>query len=225
MHDPKYDLFVDLLTEETRKKFVETLIQHEILYFKSLYTNYLKISETNARHHLNQLLTNEIVQKVKQKGTKAIFLQITPQFFERARHYFNIESPTAYFGMVGKKDPGQQLKNALERFDTNNRVIKALFVFSTHENIDTLQEDDHWQMIHNEMSEAQLLPIPPFDFDTTYQLMKKTIEDEIPKFSLITDVTGSTKIHTLALYSLAQEFGLVRVYLPEDESNRIINLP
>lgn len=225
MKDPEYDKFVDLLKEETRNKFVKVLLEENILDFKSLYTQYLQISETNARHHMKLLLEIEIIQKEKQQGTKAMFLKINPRFVERARKYFNTEQKYIYLGMAGETNPDEQIMNAHNRTIKNNWKIKATYIFTTVETIKKLKGSKGWTTLNKQVINIHLVPVPLLEFEATYNTMKNIIESQIQHTSIIADVTGLTKIHTLALYILAKEFGLTRIYLPKDESNQIILLP
>lgn len=225
MDDSPYTIFVESLKEETRKKFVETLLNQGLTDFKSLYTDYLKISETNARHHLNVLLEDDIVVKEKKPGTKAIYLRISPRFIERARRYFEDTQKYAYLGMVGKKNPGLQLNQSLERLQSHGWTFKALYIFTTIEIIDILKNDDNWLDLQKILSEVQLVEVPLLEFEHTYQTMKQVIDDIISNYSIIADITGLTKIHTLSLYILAKEYGLRRFYLPEKKVESVISLP
>ncbi|MFX1284739.1 MAG: hypothetical protein ACFFB5_13855 [Promethearchaeota archaeon] len=225
MDDPPYTIFVESLKEATRKKFVETLLNQGLTDFKSLYIDYLKISETNARHHLNILLESNIVVKEKQPGTKAIYLRISPRFIERARRYFENTQKYAYLGMVGKKNSGLQLNQSIERLKSHGWAFKALFIFTTTEIIEILENDDNWLNLQRIHSEAQLIEVPLLEFEPTYQTMKQVIDDIILNYSIITDITGLTKIHTLSLYILAKEYGLRRFYLPEKKVDTVISLP
>lgn len=225
MQDPTYQTFMDLLREDTRKNFIEILLKHSLIDFKSLYNDYLQISETNARHHLKIFLRNEVVQKVKQKGTKAIFLQLSPRFLERVRRYFKNPQPYLYFGMVGIHDPGNQITQAIKRLISNNWNINTIYVFSSQENVETLETTEQWKTLLIQYPDSQLFSVPRYGFSETYQLMKECIDSQISDHSIIADVTGSTKIHTLVLYSLANEYGLRRVYLPEPQIDEVMDLP
>ena len=224
MADPEYEVLVDSVKEETRQKFVETLFEHELLDFKSLYTDFLEISETNARHHLKLLMKNGIIQKEKQKGTKAIYLRITPKFLERVRTLRKIQPKYAYLGMIGIQDLGLQAKQVIHRLISNRWEIEVLLFFTTEQVIKMLKKDTDWLQLKKEFPDTTLVQVPLYDFDETFQIMKDHIENQVLRFSVLADVTGATKIHTLALYSLAKEYGLKRIYIPK-EGNHVITLP
>lgn len=225
MEDPEYHTFVEVINEPTRTKFIQTILKNHIIDFKTLYSEKLQISETNARHHLKILLEHGIVKKEKQKGTKAIYLRITPKFLERARKYFAVDTEYLYTGMTGIDNPGMQVVSAIERLTSENWPIQSIYIFTTQEAINKLEKDESWHSLKDKYTECISILVPAFAFNETYQSIKRVVETKIHQYSIVADVTGSTKIHTLALYSLAKEYGIKRVYLPREGTNNIITLP
>ncbi|MFX0125552.1 MAG: hypothetical protein ACFFAE_18160, partial [Candidatus Hodarchaeota archaeon] len=144
---------------------------------------------------------------------------------ERARQYFVHTQKYAYLGMVGKKNPSLQLNQSLKRLKSQGWTFKGVYIFTTTEIIKTLKNDEHWLSLKKILSESHLVDVPLLEFEQSYKIMKQVIEDNISQYSIIADITGLTKIHTLSLYILAKEYGLKRFYLPEQETDNIISLP
>lgn len=224
MTDPQYSTFIDAIKEENREKFVKALVEQDIVNFKTLYSEQLEISETTARHHLQYLLDANIVVKVKQSGTKALFVSLAPKFLERARHHFKLSPKKGYLGMIGMKNLGLQVEQALKRLQQNGWTFDSLDLFCTPETATLLGTDPTWNQLITKHSNHLVTILPPYDFEEAQQLMENIIQQRVKQFSLLADVTGSTKIHTLSLYNLAKEYGFSRIYLPE-EDNQIILLP
>lgn len=225
MTDSHYHTFIDAIEEENRKKFVKTLVNQDIVNFKALYTEQLKISETAARHHLQYLLDAGIVIKVKQPRTKALFLSLSPKFLERARLFFKISPKKAYLGMVGKKNSGKQAVQAINRLRQNGWTFDSLNLFCTSDTASLLKRDPDWKKLIGDFQDHAVIILPPYEFEEVQSLIDKIIREKIGHYSLLADVTGSTKVHTLSLYNLAKEYGFPRIYLPEGEESQIITLP
>ncbi|MFX0075507.1 MAG: hypothetical protein ACFE96_08700 [Candidatus Hermodarchaeota archaeon] len=214
----------DILKEPTRKKFVQTILETNEIEFKLLYTNYLKISETNARHHLKQLEDNQIVTRSKKAGSKSIFLHLNPKFLEEARGFFDIPRIYAYLGFVGLKG-AQQVTDIISTLISNQWTFKKLIVYTTQQTFDTMKEDILWKQLLEKFTDSELLAIERSDYNAIHETLREKIEDLLVDYSLVTDVTGLTKLHSLALYSLARVYGLKRVYIPEDDSQSVLTLP
>ena len=143
MIDPEYEVLAEVVKEETRKKFVKTLLKHELLDFKSLYTDYLEVSESNARHHLNLLLESGIVYKEKQRGKKSIFLRITPKYLTRVRRYFGIKLKYVYMGMVGDRAPGSQAQEYIQRLIAKHWDLAGMYFFTSEGAIQVFEKHDY----------------------------------------------------------------------------------
>lgn len=225
MKDPKLETLKEVLLEGTRDEFVQTVLRHEIIEFKKLYQNILKISETNARYHLTILSEKNIIQREKRKGTKAIFLSVNSLYLEQLRQYYQIQSQYAYLGMVGERNPGKQIQKAIDSLRKSGWYFKFINIFTTEQNSLVLQKSSEWSKLTDSGNQTTLSIVPLYDFNTTYNIMKSTLNEHIREYSIMIDVTGGTKIHSLSLYILAQEYGLKRVYIPENEESIIISLP
>jgi DNA-binding transcriptional ArsR family regulator len=225
MSDPLDSVLEKVLKEDTRKKFVKTLLTHGKMDFKTLYTDHLKVSETNSRHHLKLLLSDGVVRKEKQKGTKAIYLRISPKFIERTRRCFNIESEYSYIGMVGAQSPETQIKDAIKRVRSQNWQIEKITAFTTEPVIKILEQSETWADLVKDHPGSTLIVTPLIELDETIGVMRQAVDELIYKYSVVADVTGLTKLHTLAMYIIAKDYGLHRVYLPKEDGNKVIFLP
>lgn len=219
------EILKEVLSEETRNEFVQAVLKHEIIEFKKLYNDILQISETNGRHHLRILSEKKIIQRIKKKGTKSIFLSITSSYFEPLRDYYQINTQKIYMGMVGERNPGRQIHKAIDSLQMKEWYFELIHIFTTEENSLILQESPEWSELANFGTQTNISTIPLYDFEDAYSTMKSNIDQYIRKYSILTDITGGTKIQTVSLYSLAQEYGLKRIYIPENERRTIITLP
>ena len=107
------------------------VLTNDLIEFKDLYTEKLKISETTARHHLKVLMKYDLIIRVKKKGTKAIFLSINPHLRNRLRNFFNIKLPFSYIGGLGTEDPVSQLKSFLTKLSISNYNFKLVDLYVT----------------------------------------------------------------------------------------------
>lgn len=203
-----------LLEEPNRKKFVETIFKERVIDFKTLYSEKLEISETNARYHLKQLVDNEIVEKIKQKGSKAIYLILNPLNIERIRVLLNETRKYVYFGLIGRDTPVEQFNSTIEKLKAENYEIIDFRVFGGSDAINEFQKN-------KEMSSIYVSLLDLFNFEQTLIDIEEQIKEKIKGHSIIADVTGSTKIHTIALYNLAVLYGLKKIYNPKGEGKLI----
>ncbi|MHA1169283.1 MAG: ArsR family transcriptional regulator [Candidatus Hodarchaeales archaeon] len=221
--DVKILMLTRILEEIVRNRFVKKVLDSNRIRFKDLY-QVLDLSETTARHHLKILLENGIIETTKEKGSRALILSVSKPFIERIRQYYDMKAPSVYLGMAGKNQPGEQVYSTVRRIEGNNISFKSVEIFTTGENSEILKKSDGWSRLLSQGKTGSVNVVKLYDYPSTVKVMTRVMNHYIENHSIIADITGGTKIHTLSLYKLAKFYGCKSVYVPEDKRSSIIYL-
>ena len=213
--------YSQLLEEPTRKKLVEEVLKNEEIEFKELYEKKLEISETNARHHMQKLIEAGVLEKKKKKGSKAIYLAIQPEQIQPLRNYYNIQSNFILFVIAGNQDPGNQVKKSIELSQFNGFKLDEIEILTSKDGDTLLKSSEEYIWITEKKIKHNFNFLEIFDFENCKTIIEQAILKHIHKNDIITDITGGTKIMTLALFIETQKFNLTAYYLPINESRMI----
>ena len=88
--------------------------------------------------------------------------------------------------------------------------------------------ESEWRELIQEFKNCDLTVsplLPESKFQEILNPIQQAVDTTIKSNSIVADITGLTKLHTLALYNLAKAYDFDRVYLPEKKLNSVIILP
>ena len=139
------------------------------------------------------------------------------------REYFSIQSNYILFVLAGNDDPGKQVQKSIDISQFNGYQIDNVEILLTKDSVDLLKESDEYKIILQKKIQHNFIFLETFDLEKNQKIIEQLILNYVDKKNIITDITGGTKIMTLALFIEAQKFNLLPIYLPINES-RIIKL-
>ena len=218
----KNKLLQEVLEDPTRRIIVRELALKNQETFIILYRDVLHLKETTARHHIKFLVDNNIIQRIRVSGTRTNLLQINPLVIHDVRSFLQIDKPYLFIGMLGKDNFGVEIESSLLSLEKQNIHSEKMVFFCGKNNqieIDSDKELMHLVSKYN----IEIIFTELYDIEKVLKDMNQLILRIIFDYQIIANVTRGTKIHSIALYQLARDYGFSRYYVPEG-TNQLLKL-
>lgn len=218
----KGKILQEILEDPTREKILKELLNRRKETFIILYRDVLHLKESTARHHLKYLIKNDVIQRSKKVGTRTSILQINPLFIHEIRSLLHIVKPLAYIGMIGKENFAEEIESSVLSLTSQNYYLEKVFIFCGINNKEELVKDKKIKNLQSKLS-IEIIYTELFDFEKVLKDINNLILRIIFDYQLVANITRGTKIHSIALYQLARDYGFLSFYIPEG-TNKIIKL-
>ena len=218
----KNKLLQEVLEDPTRRNIVKELALKNQETFIILYRDVLHLKETTARHHLKFLVDNNIIQRIKMSGSRTNLLQINPLVIHDVRSFLHINRPYLFIGMLGKEKFSLEIDSSLHALENQNIHVEKMVFFCGKNNQNIIDSDQELKQLVSK-SNIEIIFTELYDIEKVLKDMNQFILRIIFDYQIIANVTRGTKIHSIALYQLARDYGFSRYYVPEG-TNQLLKL-
>ncbi len=195
------------------KRILHLILEANCVASIGMLQPYLKMSRTSIGRLLYSLEKKGFVKRFRIKDetyAKIVSTQITS-----LRVLFGIKAPTLYLGLLGLPRPEYPEPVTLTSLklleDTGIKILEVI-VATSREALEKHSQTLEEFTVKKRMKISYIL-VSPDDYDHCLTEIKKVVEEKISKYNIVCDVTGGTKIMTLALAEIAHEHNLPIMYV------------
>ena len=172
-----------------------------------------KISRTALGRYLYLLQKKGFIERYRVKGET--WAKIKPEKIQQLRRKYGIKAPIMYLGLLGlprPEYPEPETITAIKLLEKEGVKICKVAVASSREAL-----DKHKSKINAFLAKKKVIiryiEVQPDDYFKCKEELLKLINSNIIKHNIICDVTGGTKIMTLALAEVARKYDLPLIYV------------
>ncbi len=220
--DFKNKLLQEVLEDPTRRNIVRELALKNKETFIILYRDVLHLKKTTARHHLKFLVDNNVIQRIKVSGSRTNLLQINPLVIHDVRTFLQINKPYLFIGMLGKEKFSLEIESSFHALEKQNIHVEKMVFFCGKINQNEIDTDQELKQLVSK-SNTEIIFTELYNIEKVLKDMNQFILRIIFDYQIIANVTRGTKIHSIALYQLARDYGFSRYYVPEG-TNQLLKL-
>jgi len=207
----------EVLENPVREKIIkEFLKKQEILEYQYI-KDYVKKDTTRPDYHLNLLVESGLLERTKGRGNYRLNLQN----LQLLRNIYKRMTPICLIGGLGKE---VELYSEILDMLKNISIIPRKYVIITspeaNKEFEQLSSKDDFKKIYDVDTKLHLFDYIKElkgDYDKIQEFSEKLIREHIYNFEIITELTGGTKLITIALVKLAEKYNLRKIYYSSEE--------
>ena len=201
-----------MLSDE-EKRILYLILEANCVTSIGMLQPYLKMSRTSIGRLLYSLEKKGFVKRFRIKDET--YAKIVPTQVTNLRVMFRIKAPILYIGLLGLPRPEYPEPVTLTSLklleDAEIRILDVIVTTSR----EALKKQVHAleEATAKKGLKITYLLVSPDDYNDCFNKIKEAVEERILKYNIVCDVTGGTKIMTLALAKIAHEYCLPMMYV------------
>lgn len=197
----------EVLDNPVREKIIKEFFKEkEILNYKHI-KELVEQDTTRPDYHLNILVESDFLERTKGRGN----YELNKEMIQPLRKKYNQMVPICIIGGLGLVSLFEELIEQLKEIS----ILPKKYIILTSEKIKKEFEEEKL----DEVSEVEIgmelfdyKEVLRGDYERIYTEAKKLIEQELFKYEVICELTGGTKLVTIALNELADNYHLRKIY-------------
>lgn len=163
-----------------------------------------------ALHQNSVLLERKGIVERRHEG-RAVIVRVRHEWIQPLREYFSLEAKQCYTGLAINSKDIENIQIALKAFI--EKELDKILIVTSKEAISSLERALH------HLSPEWLI-VDPEDYNSCFKTMEFRIRSLLPLYSIVCDLTGGSKIMSLALSEIARKYNL-RKFLVSKERQLI----
>jgi len=159
-----------------------------------------------ADHHLKRLVKDELLKK-SERGLYAL----NELAFQPLRNYYKKIVPICLIGGLGIPTLFIDILTAFEEISLLPRKYVLFTSPDYHEEFRKLDRGKY-EKIETLAREFSYQDVLRENYEKLYEELEKTLAEEIKKYEIVCEITGGTKMVSIALLNLSAKYNLRRCY-------------
>ncbi len=159
-----------------------------------------------ALHQNSVLLERKGIIERRHEG-RAVVVRVRPEWIQPLRDYFGLEAKRCYAGLLAEDNDVENIRKALSLL-TEGKPDKVLLIASAEARI-------RLEGAFRDLS-PEWLVVDPEDYTGCFKLMDNKIQELVQIYSIVCDLTGGSKVMSLALSEVARKYSLKRLLVSKN---------
>ena len=198
----------EILDNKVRKKIISKFLKANGIVSYDEIKNIIQSETSRPDYHLNLLVENNLIKRTKGRGN----YKLNEIMIQPLRKAFDIKVPVCLIGGLGKEiSLFVDIIDALHQLS----IIPRKYILATSpemkEQFNSLNFNKDYQ-IEPIVYQLDYQTVLRENYTEIHELFENIIREQIYKFEIICELTGSTKPVSIALMILGERYGLQRIY-------------
>ncbi|RLF24466.1 MAG: hypothetical protein DRN15_01740 [Thermoprotei archaeon] len=170
----------------------------------------------SAALHQNSVLLERKGFIERRHDGRAVIVRVRPVWIQPLRRLFGIRAPLCYMGLMNKPMLGRTpiIRQSLNVLKDVNVDVERVVVVASEEG---RREGEYCLREY----QPDWVIVDPHDYEECFKKIEDKVVELLPREEVICDLTGGTKLMSLALSDVAMKYGLRRFFTLTD-ARRII---